>query len=991
MLRELRRNRRVGSLRRLDLAFLIGFSIASPNAAHAIDRVVAVHIHEVAALTNSDANNQQDMYRKISIEPVVGSGAAAHCDNEDDIDPDENHVTPSNWGCTMKVSGGPNTVVRIKIELWDDDDLDEDDELDLNPDHAQLGLDMRFEPRTSRITILGVPPYAAPVCAPGRISLSGFGGGGDEPAEITFSVASSGATAADGDSDGDGLFDTWEICGVNPDDDLEVELDLKAMGADPFRKDVFVEVDWMIDRTGVAPHSHEPWLPALIQAWAELDQAWLGNPPNDAGMPTRSGIALHVDVGTLFANYSLNLDDAGTPEYAIDASGNLDLVMDAGNENVTIAPGGVADIGNWGGGNEVPEVAVLQRPGPTANFFQPGSTFYAIKHGAGKFDSARNDVFHYALFAHTYAGATTEIGNAETATASDDFMVAMAPIMTNPNFDGSQRVDSDRDGEPDRIAEIFSPKSGLPIHGAIVDHKDTFIHELGHNFSLRHGPFNINGNPNYLSITNKIFFRGIPYDILGDDGAADSLGLDYDADGITDLRRYHYSHETLPAINEAALNENVPIDAPPPPSPIITSWTCPPGTRPLMKTGRADRPPDWDCDRVDGETGSAVDTHNVNDVSEDPSPLNEILLGHADYVKIKNGGLDFPPDLPSATLDEIHYIKANTQRILEPTGREWFQNRCPRPRRITFEEFAEGTRIDDEYEPLVQVLADALRAPTIVGPGGRNNVPTTSADRSLMNRPVADAPTPLSFTFDPPQRVVRLHVGQAGFTNVPSARANAVLRAFDEKDVPMGLLVHPLPAAAVGVVEQMTAVAVYPDELIRRVELSFETSLATGVSTIVVPLSEPVLIDDLSACDRLDETGLTPFLLTQPQFGDQDVALSIASEAVHRTTTVDPSGQPQVVRATFSGLPITVDGATAQTDLNLTRPEGTVVQVGAPATFAGWRFLYWRHSSGVSFGNGLANVPLTLLQDGSLTAVYEGRRRESGDVGREVDADVRRR
>jgi hypothetical protein len=958
--------------------------IAFAPAAHAKDWVVAVHVHEVEALTNSDEiapfasqSQAQDMYRKVTIEAVTGTGATAQCDNEDDIDGNKNHVTPGDWGCTMTVSGGPNTLVRVKLEIWDDDDLSGDDELDVNSDGAQLGIDMRYEPATSKLTILGVPAFASAACAPGKVELSGFGpGSGDEPAEVTFSVTSSGVTAIDGDSDGDGLFDTWEVCGVNADDDAQIEVDLKAMGADPFRKDVFVELDWMTDTN----HSHEPWLPALISAWAEMDQVPVSNPPNDAGVASRGGIALHVDTGILFANYALNIDGAGGADFSVGSSGGLDLVMDSMNQNVTIGTSTIPDIGNLGGGNRVPEVAtLLSAPGPTQQIFAPGSTFAGIK--ASAFDSARSDVFHYALFSHTFQGAGTAIGFGETRRKIDDraedFTVSMAPIMTNPNFNGIQRVDANRDGVNDIIGQELFGSAGVRVHGTIAQQVQTFIHELGHNLSLLHGPFNIDGNPNFLSIMSVQHFPGVAYDLVGNDAVADALGLDWDADKISDVRRFHYSREILPVVNESALDETAPIG--PAPLPIIIGWSCPPGAPPpAIRPGRADRPPNWDCDGTPGETGGAVGNNNVNNFRAVATPANEMLLGHDDYARIQSlNGLDFTSEQPDHQLSDVEYAKRNAQRILEPTGREWFQQRCPRPHRISFEEFSDGTAVSGQYAPAVQLLADAVRAPTIVGPGGRNNVPTSSTGQSLLNRPRVDVASPLSMTFGEPQRVVRFSYGQAGLTNSPRDRTTAVLRAWDQNDLPMGILVRRLPPASSGVTEPMTIVSVYPDELIRRVELSFETTVATGAAAIPVPIAEPVLIDDLNVCERLDETGLKPFLPPQPKFGERSIALKIASEAVHQTSTLDASGKPQLLRAAFTGLPVTLNGAAgSKTDSTITHPEGTVVKVAAPATFSGWKFLYWRHSSGVSFGNGNTVVPVTLLKDGELTAVYEGRRPE---------------
>ena len=51
-----------------------------------------------------------------------------------------------------------------------------------------------------------------------------------------------------GDRDGDGLADSWEENGIDLDGDGMPEIDLPAMGADPDRKDLFVEVDSMVGR-----------------------------------------------------------------------------------------------------------------------------------------------------------------------------------------------------------------------------------------------------------------------------------------------------------------------------------------------------------------------------------------------------------------------------------------------------------------------------------------------------------------------------------------------------------------------------------------------------------------------------------------------------------------------------------------------------------------------------------------------------------------------
>ncbi|MEO8453167.1 MAG: hypothetical protein ABI647_25485 [Gemmatimonadota bacterium] len=53
------------------------------------------------------------------------------------------------------------------------------------------------------------------------------------------------ANAASVDSDGDGLLDTWETAGFDADGNGAVDVDLAALGAKPYRRDVLLEVDVM--------------------------------------------------------------------------------------------------------------------------------------------------------------------------------------------------------------------------------------------------------------------------------------------------------------------------------------------------------------------------------------------------------------------------------------------------------------------------------------------------------------------------------------------------------------------------------------------------------------------------------------------------------------------------------------------------------------------------------------------------------------------------
>lgn len=150
------------------------------------------------------------------------------------------------------------------------------------------------------------------------------------------------------DSDGDGLLDEWEQGYVDVDGsgtfDPAVDLDLAALGADPFHKDLFLELDW---RIGFPPRRAE--LQQVIEAFAAapIDA---GGVPNPDGRP---GITLHVDTGELTEN-------------------------------------GVLVGENLGGGNE------LAAGFPVCSLSRDPGAFYPAK--AANFDAARRGlVFRYGI------------------------------------------------------------------------------------------------------------------------------------------------------------------------------------------------------------------------------------------------------------------------------------------------------------------------------------------------------------------------------------------------------------------------------------------------------------------------------------------------------------------------------------------------------------------------------------------------------------------
>lgn len=94
-----------------------------------------------------------------------------------------------------------------------------------------------------------------------------------------------------GDADADGLLDVWEVQGLDTNCDSSVDLDLPNMSADPFHRDLYVELDWTVDGT-------QPTQAALHAAKTTMaaSPALISGTTNPDGVP---GINLWVDTGSL--------------------------------------------------------------------------------------------------------------------------------------------------------------------------------------------------------------------------------------------------------------------------------------------------------------------------------------------------------------------------------------------------------------------------------------------------------------------------------------------------------------------------------------------------------------------------------------------------------------------------------------------------------------------------------------------------------------------
>ncbi|MCK6448762.1 MAG: hypothetical protein L6Q99_20400 [Planctomycetes bacterium] len=97
----------------------------------------------------------------------------------------------------------------------------------------------------------------------------------------SFSDGSQGVLRAspEVDTDGDGLFDSWELQGIDFDDNGVVDLDLPALKAKKDHKDLFVEIDAMLGRQPTAAT-----LDQVVAAFATAPNAAVKNPDGVDGV-----------------------------------------------------------------------------------------------------------------------------------------------------------------------------------------------------------------------------------------------------------------------------------------------------------------------------------------------------------------------------------------------------------------------------------------------------------------------------------------------------------------------------------------------------------------------------------------------------------------------------------------------------------------------------------------------------------------------------------
>jgi hypothetical protein len=367
------------------------------------------------------------------------------------------------------------------------------------------------------------------------------------------------------DRDGDGLLDVWEaqsewttkpsrLASVYSSwplmDPTGIPLpDLQVMGANPGLQDVFVQIDHL---TGADGHTHLPSRAALQTVATAFHNAaprpFLVGQGLCAGAstPGQCPINIHFDVG---ANYqpatapspaTCTGATSWTPDCAIvpaaAAKGGNPIPETACSAAGTTSTGtacafpGYSGVVGWKNGLRAYRDAPIDRA-------HGGATCQSGQSGCEpRMPRNRKDLFHYALFAHAlgYGSPTNPLVPRRTSGIADpaggDLMVTLG---------------------------LWDNQTGTDFIQA-----STLMHELGHNFGLRHGGVVASGTeepnckPNYQSVMNYLFqVRGL-----------------VTTQGVPAI---DYSRQELPNLLESSLSEPVGLGAA---TPYLGRWYAPQST-----------------------------------------------------------------------------------------------------------------------------------------------------------------------------------------------------------------------------------------------------------------------------------------------------------------------------------------------------------------------------------------------------------------------------
>jgi len=578
------------------VASLVAWALVPLSAAKAEDTVpFSITIRHISCIDPCDAEGLEaagegtpDFYAKVFIN---GEKMPAGSDKDDPSTPtidDDDSIDPV-WTVATNI---PASVVNVPvtIQVWDDDGSSGPDLGDASPRDGDRNLDISVIRQFNTWVDPTADGTGDGIESPQSCS-SGNGEDGWPAVKVCFDIG--------GDTDGDGLLDSWERNGYDDNGDGNVDVNLPAMGANPECKDLYLE----LDEANNLPANQQ-----LTRADIRAMKAAFAAAPPTAGTragereggggeggsedtfgrsappdrPGCRGINLHVDTGGLVDETAVRGQAPGTCADGIDngtdgtrdgedtdctkilKDDGIEAHLDSSAEDPATANcTGSADptclvgdpefaSGGLGGGGAINDPMSCKLD----------DNFYRAKNGGG-FNPVRKNIFRYAIRANQRAGCEKPTGG-------------------QGELGGNDFISFNRGG-------------------------GTLMHELGHTLNLFHGGINhAHCKPNFVSVMNYNLQYGIPRVTGGTilDYSPPRIALNGDSRGVA----------PLPMLDEDELSENTILD----PSDTANqfAFTNEGGTSVRASLSQN---PNWNGD-ADPPLEAVVEDVNIDDDGTDGTP-----------------------------------------------------------------------------------------------------------------------------------------------------------------------------------------------------------------------------------------------------------------------------------------------------------------------------------------------------------------------------------
>jgi len=414
--------------------------------------------------------------------------------------------------------------------------------------------------------------------------------------QLAFQVNSSVYRATQTDTDQDGLYDHWESSGIDFNNDGGTP-DLVLDGADVNRKDIYVEIDYMVQENmeHEVKFSHRPdYKPNgdanSVSAISQVVTAFANAPVTD---PIGNGIALHAIVD----------EELRVPEYL------YTLLLSRG----PLANDDFYDFKS--GSNATPTGSSC---GTTATDGHFGTRSDRMSSNCQNILGARYLAFRYAIFGNALSEDRGNTGRAEFQ--GNDLFVALGRGQT------AQGVNYNTRGLIRWLADGYNAlgqNTSFDVEWAAAQ-ADVFMHELGHTLGLKHGgDVSVNCKPNYLSIMSYSrqldlggLAVGFPRSVKIADGDRIRLGSTLD-----------FSRASLPNLDETSLDERIGISGP-------TNQRTLFGRNALAYVSPANGAINWNGGNITSTPISQDVNYIPQTCTADPASPGQTLTGFNDWTNI---------------------------------------------------------------------------------------------------------------------------------------------------------------------------------------------------------------------------------------------------------------------------------------------------------------------------------------------------------------------